>query len=96
MKVQDVCIAGNAEACKRVKFTEDGGFVGGIAGGVAVGSALTVSSAGAICIGLGVPTGLVGWVVCGIVVVAAGSFGGGVLGGMAGEEIGDMIYESVQ
>lgn len=33
MKVQDVCSAGDTEACRKVKFTEAGGFVGGVAGG---------------------------------------------------------------
>ncbi|WP_256590809.1 MULTISPECIES: PAAR domain-containing protein [unclassified Pseudomonas] len=30
LKVQDVCTAGNTEACKQVKFTEAGNFAGGI------------------------------------------------------------------
>ena len=29
LKVQDVCTAGDAEACKKVKFTEGGSFIGG-------------------------------------------------------------------
>ena len=33
---------------------------------------------------------------CALVVVAAGSLGAGVVGGKAGEEIGDMIFELVQ
>lgn len=93
MKIQDVCTAGDTEACRRIRLTETGGFAGGVAGGVAAGALLTGSTVGAICLGLGVPTGGAGTLVCGLVVVGAGSFGAGVAGGMAGEEIGDMIYE---
>ena len=96
MKVQDVCTAGDAQACKRVKFKEGGGFAGGLAGGVAVGSVLTASTTGAICLGLSISTAGVGGLACGLVVVAAGSLGAGLLGGEAGEEVGDMIYEYMQ
>ena len=96
MKVQDVCTAGDAQACKRVKFKEGGGFAGGLAGGVAVGSVLTASTTGAICLGLSISTAGVGGLACGLVVVAAGSLGAGLLGGEAGEEVGDIIYEYMQ
>lgn len=71
-------------------------YAGGVAGGFAMGSALTASTTGAICVGLGASTVGVGGVVCALVVVAAGSLGAGVVGGKAGEEIGDMIFELVQ
>lgn len=45
MKAQDVCTVGNAEACKRVKFTEAGSFAGGIGDGALAG-VLTVSLVG--------------------------------------------------
>lgn len=93
MKVQDVCAAGNAEACQKVKFTETGSFIGGVAGGAAAGSFLTGATAGSICVGLSVPTGGAAMLVCGLVVVAAGSFAAGAIGGATGEEIGEVIYE---
>ncbi|WP_407728888.1 hypothetical protein ACJJU9_15085 [Pseudomonas helleri] len=96
MKVQDVCSAGNTEACKRVKFTETGGFLGGFAGGAAGGAVLTGSTVGYVCLGLGVPTGGVGTLVCGVLVVGVGSLGAGIAGGKAGESISDIIYEAVK
>ena len=96
MKVKDVCSAGNSEACERVKFTETGGFLGGFAGGAAVGAVLTGSTVGYVCLGLGVPTGGAGTLVCGVLVVGVGSFGAGIAGGKAGESIGDIIYEVVK
>ncbi|WPX57746.1 MULTISPECIES: hypothetical protein [unclassified Pseudomonas] len=93
MKVQDVCTAGDVEACKKVKLTEGGSFIGGVAGGALAGSILTGSVVGTICLGLSVPTGGVAMAVCGLVVVAAGSLGAGVAGGAIGEEFGDVVYE---
>ncbi|PYC29691.1 PAAR domain-containing protein, partial [Pseudomonas chlororaphis] len=54
VKVQDVCLAGNKEACEKVKFTETGSFSGGVGGGVVAGVFLTSSMAGSICVDLGV------------------------------------------
>jgi hypothetical protein len=93
MKVQDVCKAGNTEACERVRFTETGAFAGGVGGGVAAGAILSAPVVGALCIGLGVPTGGLGTLACSIVVVGIGSYAGGVYGGKGGEIIGEVIYE---
>jgi uncharacterized Zn-binding protein involved in type VI secretion len=96
MKVQDVCTAGNGEACEKVKFTEGGSFAGGVIGGAVVGSILTGSTAGAICLALGVPTAGTGTLVCGLVVVGVGSLAGGAALGKVGEQVGEIIYESTQ
>ncbi|MGN8346603.1 PAAR domain-containing protein [Pseudomonas sp. SMV71] len=96
MKVQGVCAAGKTEACKKVKFTEGGGFIGGVAGGAVVGSVLTTSTAGAICLALGVPTAGTGTLVCGLVVVGVGSMTAGAALGKAGEKIGELMYEGMK
>jgi uncharacterized Zn-binding protein involved in type VI secretion len=93
LKVQDVCKAGNTEACERIRFTETGAFAGGIGGGVAAGAILSAPVVGALCIVLGVPTGGLGTLACSIVVVGIGSYAGGVYGGKGGEIIGEVIYE---
>ncbi|QZD68882.1 hypothetical protein [Pseudomonas sp. 3-2] len=94
MKVLEVCAAGNKDACEKIKYTEAGNFVGGVAGGAATGAFLTGSTAGIICVGLGVPTGGMATLACGVIVVAAGSYAGGVLGGATGEWAGEKIYEA--
>lgn len=94
MKVQDVCTAGNTEACERVRFTETGGFVGVVAGGAAASAFLTGSTTAAICVGLGIPTGGIATLACSIVVVGVGAFAGGAVLGAAGEEFGEVIYEN--
>ena len=96
MKVQDVCTAGNVEACEKVKFTESGSFAGGVIGGAVVGSILTGSTAGAICLALGVPTAGTGTLVCGLVVVGVGSLAAGAAIGKVGEQVGEIIYEGAQ
>lgn len=94
MKVQEVCAAGNKDACEKIKYTEGGNFIGGVGGGAATGALLTGSTAGVICVGLGVPTGGMGTLICGAIVVAAGSYAGGALGGATGEWAGEKIYEA--
>lgn len=93
LKVQDVCTTGKSEACERVKFTEAGSFVGGIAGGALVGAALTAQTVGGICLAVGVPTAGIGTLVCGVVVMTAGSLAGGAVGIGLGDLFGDVVYE---
>ncbi|WP_449104604.1 PAAR domain-containing protein [Pseudomonas mohnii] len=96
LKVQDVCNAGDTETCERVKFTEAGSFTGGIVGGGIVGAALSTSAVGGLCVGLGVPTGGLGLLVCSIVVVGAGSFSSSAIGSVIGEKMGERIFEATQ
>ena len=95
MKVQDVCMAGNAEACKRVKFTEAGSFVGGIGGGALAGG-LTAPLVGGLCVALTVPTAGFAPLACSILVVGIGSYAGGEFGGVLGEMVGEQIYETMK
>ena len=96
MKVKNVCSAGNQEACEKIKFTETGSFVGSVGGGAIVGAILSGSSVTAICIALGVPTAGVASLACAVVVVGAASVTAGVVGGAAGEQVGEKIYEAVK
>lgn len=96
MKVQEVCTAGDEQACKKVKLTEGGSFLGGVAGGAAAGSMLTSSTVGAVCLVLGVPTVGAGTFVCGLIVVGVGSLAAGAALGRAGDKAGEIIYEVSQ
>jgi hypothetical protein len=91
--IQGVCTESNAEACKKVKFTESGSFIGGIAGGAAAGLILGGSTAVTICAALGAPTAGLGALACGLVVVGLGSYAAGDGGGELGKAIGERIYE---
>lgn len=92
LNVQDVCAAGNAEACRRIKFTQTGGFAGGVVAGLASANIL-VKGAKKVCIGIG-KLGTVGRIACGLVVVATGSYAAGKGGEMLGEYHGELIYEA--
>ncbi|EJN29653.1 hypothetical protein PMI35_02447 [Pseudomonas sp. GM78] len=96
MKVQDVCMAGNTEACERVRFTEAGSFAGGIIGGAVVGATLSVETTGRLCIALGTTNGGLGTGICTVVAVATGALVGGAVGSGIGEWIGDRIYEATR
>jgi hypothetical protein len=91
MKVQDVCTNGSAEACKKVKYTEAGSFLGG-----AVGSAVGASAASTICVAIGVSTAGIAGVLCGVLVAGAGSFTFGSVGEKGGEIAGELIYEKIR
>jgi uncharacterized Zn-binding protein involved in type VI secretion len=96
VKVQGVCTAGDAEACKKVKFTEGGSFIGGIVGGSAAGVIFGAGTTGIICAALGVPTAGAGTLICGLVVVGAGSLATGYALGKTGEITGEIIYETLK
>jgi uncharacterized Zn-binding protein involved in type VI secretion len=96
MKVQDVCTAGNTQACERVRFTEAGSFAGGIMGGAVVGATLSVETTGRFCIALGAPNDGFGTGICTAVAVATGALVGGAAGSGFGEWIGDVIYEATR
>lgn len=93
MKVQEVCTAGDVEACERVRLTEGGGFLGSVAGGAAAATFLSGAAAGTICVALGVPTGGMATFICGLVVVGSGSFAAGAVGETIGEFSGELLYK---
>lgn len=95
LKVQEVCRAGDTQACEKVRFTETGSFAGGVAGG-SLAVALTGPVAGSICAAIGIGSAGLGGVVCGLVVVGAASVAGGAGGAAAGELAGEKIYERSQ
>ena len=91
LKVQEVCAAGNTEACEKVRFTETGGFVGGVAGGAAAGAGFTWA-----CGLLAPPTAGAAVLACAIILVGGGSFAGSYGGGKMGEYFGELIYKVVR
>ncbi|VXC80862.1 conserved hypothetical protein [Pseudomonas sp. 8Z] len=95
LKVQEVCRAGDAQACEKVRFTETGSFVGGVAGG-SLAVALTGPVAGSICAAIGIGSAGLGGVACGLVVVGAASVAGGAGGTAGGEWMGEFLYEKTK
>ena len=95
MKVQDVCAAGDIEACERIKYTETGAFVGGLAGGAAAGALWGAGSAGSICLALGAPTAGTGTVICAVIVVGGAALVLGAVGEKGGEMTAGLIHAGV-
>jgi len=96
LKVQDVCLHGNTEACEKVKFTETGSFMGGMVGGAISSRILTAPVAATICLGIGIPTGGVGTLVCGAVAVGVGSLAAVIIGETLGEDAAEIIYQDTR
>ncbi|MCK6191188.1 PAAR domain-containing protein, partial [Pseudomonas sp. EYE_354] len=94
LAIQQVCNGGSSAACEKVKFTEGGKFGISTAGGALVGG-MAKAASGPICLALGVSTGI-GGVVCVAAVIGAGTWLGTTGGGMAGEHMGEKIYEMTQ
>nr|WP_269806888.1 PAAR domain-containing protein [Pseudomonas alloputida] len=65
LKVNEVCRAGETRACRKVRFTEAGNFVGGLTGGL-VGASGGGAAAAALCGIFAVGTGGYRWVWCSV------------------------------
>lgn len=92
LKVQEVCRAGETEACKKVRVTESGSFAGGLGGGM-FGAWVAGATATALCTVFAVGTAGFGAPICGIVVVGSGSAAGSIAFGKLGEMAGEVLYE---
>ena len=92
LAIQQVCNADSGAACERVKLTEVGKFVGSTSLG-ALSGVMAGAASGSICIAMGVATGGVGGVICVAAIVGAGAWVGTTGGGMAGEAIGEKLYQ---
>ncbi len=93
MKVQEVCRAGETEACKKIRMIETGSFAGslGLSTLVSTGAGLSV---GTLCAAFAVGTAGIGAPVCGILLVGTGGLAGGFVGEKMGETAGEFIYEA--
>ncbi|AZL69048.1 MULTISPECIES: PAAR domain-containing protein [Pseudomonas] len=87
LKVQEVCRAGETEACKKIRFTETGSFVGSVAGGGLAG-VMGKTAVKVIC-----NLGPWGRATCGIATIGISSFAGTKVGEFLGAESGEMLYE---
>lgn len=87
-KIYEACLAGRAEQCEQVSHAESGRLVGSVVGG-SVGAYV----APLLCTVVGVGTGGIGAVACGIVAAGVGGAVGGQTAGDAGADMGQLIYE---
>lgn len=90
LKIQEACRAGETTACKKIRFTESGNFAGGLAGGTA-GGLFARQVLGAVCLSLGP----VSATACVVAVTGATTLVGSMGGMVVGENIGDVLFESL-
>ena len=95
LAIDQVCKADSGAACRKVKFTEGGKFISSTFIGAFSGAA-AASASGSICLAIGVATGGIGGVVCVAAVVGGSTWAGTTVGGLAGEYMGELIYEVTQ
>lgn len=95
LAIQQVCSGDSGAACVRVKFTEGGKFAGGTFFGAA-GGAIAGAASGPVCLGFGLATAGLGGVICVAAIVGTGAWVGTTGGGMAGEALGEKIYQATQ
>lgn len=90
LKIQEACRAGETTACQKIRFTESGNFAGGLAGGTA-GGLFARQVLGAVCLSLGP----VSATACVVAVTGATTLVGSMGGMVVGENIGDVLFESL-
>lgn len=93
LKVQEVCRAGETEACEKIRFTEAGSFAGGVGLGVGAGVAVGAVST-SVCAFIGLGTVGVGGLACGLVLAGGASYLGATGGAWVGEQAGEKLYEA--
>ncbi|MGO1749137.1 MAG: hypothetical protein ACTHZR_02550 [Marinobacter sp.] len=87
-KIYEACAVGRSERCEQVSHTESARLVGSVIGG-----SFGASVAPVLCTVVGIGTGGIGGIACGIVAAGIGGAVGGQVVGNAGADFGQLIYE---
>ncbi len=87
-KIYEACSTGRANECEQVAHVESGRFAGS-----AIGGAVGASIAPVLCTVVGIGTGGIGGVACGIIAAGIGGAAGGKIMGDAGAGAGQLVYE---
>ncbi|MFM9271103.1 hypothetical protein ACJ7V3_12680 [Halomonas elongata] len=93
-KTREACSSGREDECNIARVREWSGFGGNFGGGY-LGGVAAMPVAGTICLALGVPTGGVATLACGIVLVGSAGYAGGAIGGEIGKEFGESVGELI-
>ncbi|WP_040886757.1 type VI secretion system PAAR protein [Marinobacter santoriniensis] len=88
VKIRAACMSGRNSECRRVKFTE-----GGRLSGAAVGGSVGAFAGPFLCGVIGIGSGGLGGIACGIIMAGVGGTAGGSVGGDTGEDVGEVIFE---
>ncbi|WP_330214140.1 hypothetical protein [Pseudomonas sp. Z18(2022)] len=96
LEIKEACMEGREAMCRRAKYVQGGKLVGGVAGAAWGGKVGAEVGRYACKLFFGVVTRGKGELMCGILGGATGGYVGGTELGAFGEEVGDLVYESVR
>ena len=95
LEIREACLVGDERQCKKARYVEGGKLVGSLSTGAIV-ALPSVAISKSICkVVIGVLTRGKGLNACVVVGTGAATWGASELGGQRGEEIGDVVYESI-
>lgn len=91
LSIHKACKLGREEECRKARYVE-GSSLAGTLGGGALGGVVGSYVAGAICVGLSIPTGGGAALACAVIGGAAGGMAIGAAGNSGGEMMGEYLY----
>lgn len=92
LKIRKACAEGREDQCTKAKYVESSSLALGLGGGVAGGALGGTAATFGCVVFLGLATGGVGALACGVLGGAVGGWAGGEMGGDMGEKFGEYIY----
>ncbi|HGA2319255.1 TPA: hypothetical protein ACIRVE_003848 [Pseudomonas putida] len=96
LSIHKACTIGREEECRKAKYVEGSGLVGGLSGSTLMGAVGGAAGTLACAVAFGIPTGGPGALACAV----AGAVVGGKVGGENGKEVGqwlgEILYENIQ
>ncbi|WP_313202007.1 hypothetical protein [Pseudomonas sp.] len=95
LEIQRACTLGREDACRKANYIESTSLAGSL-GGSTGGAALGGYALAKICLAVGVPTGGLGALSCGVIGGAAGGMVGGEFGKFLGKMTGEFLYEALE
>ncbi|OII58524.1 hypothetical protein BIW19_01775 [Pseudomonas putida] len=96
LSIHKACTIGREEECRKAKYVEGSGLVGGLSGSTVMGAVGGAAGTLVCAVVLGIPSGGAGALACAVVGGAVGGKIGGENGKEGGEWLGEILYESIK
>ncbi|CAB5609928.1 MULTISPECIES: hypothetical protein [Pseudomonas] len=96
LSIHKACTIGREEECRKAKYVEGSGLVGGLSGSTVMGAVGGAAGTLVCAVVLGIPSGGPGALACAVVGGAVGGKIGGENGKEGGEWLGGILYESIK
>ncbi|MNN62149.1 hypothetical protein D3C81_1774300 [compost metagenome] len=96
LSIHKACTIGREEECRKAKYVEGSGLVGGLSGSTIMGAVGGAAGTLVCAVVFGIPTGGAGALTCAVVGGAVGGKVGGEKGKEGGEWLGEILYEKIK